>query len=145
MTAYAYVQYDSCMNIMFSRIAEQFGLTLIIQFGSTVKGSRGPMSDVDVFMHGSRELAPEEEAGLRAALAEALAAAEERIDPVFLRRANALLAYEALWHGKLLWGDVETLHELQVRAWKRLQEERKFAGRRRAFIQAAIRQPSPAV
>jgi len=130
---------------MFSDIAQKVGLALIVQFGSTIKGVAGPMSDVDVLVQGNRELSLREEAELRAALAAALNAPEDRIDLVFLYRASPLLAHEALWNGRLLWGDLETLHAHQIRVWKRFQEDKKFARRRRAFINATLGQPAPAL
>ncbi len=139
------IQYNHCMDDVFSKIAKQFDLALIVQFGSTVKGGAGPMSDTDVLVNGGRELSLRDEAELRAALAQALEAKEDQTDLVFLHRASPLLAYEALWQGVLRYGDIETLHINQVRAWKRLQEDRKFARRRRAFIEAALVQPAPVI
>ena len=100
------------------------------------------MSDIDVLVHGDRVLTLREEADLRAALAAAFDTIDERIDVVFLPRANALLAYEALWHGKVLWGNEETVHALQVRAWKRFQEARKFSRRRHEFLMHAFAPPA---
>jgi len=139
-------QYDIYMNNdNFSRIAQQFDLVLIVQFGSTVKGSAGPMSDMDVLVHGTRALDLSEEAALRATLAEALGAQEDKTDLVFLYRASPLLASEALWQGRLIYGDTVTLRTHQVRAWKRLQEDKKFARWRRAYIQTTANTPAPAV
>ncbi len=112
------------MDDVFSKVAQQFDLTLIVQFGSTVNGGRG--------------LSLNEEVALRAALAEVLDAPEDKTDLVFLHRASPLLAYEALWQGKLLYGDTKTLRINQVRAWKRLQEDKKFARWRHEYIKNVL-------
>lgn len=118
----------------FAAIAERFNLRFIIQFGSTAADTAGPMSDIDVLVYPQHPLSLAEEGALREALAEALGDTEDRIDLVNFFRASALLREQAFTHGKVLYGDPFAIQAARVRTWKALQDEKRFAAKRRAFL-----------
>ncbi|MEK7286098.1 MAG: nucleotidyltransferase domain-containing protein [Nitrospirota bacterium] len=118
----------------FASIAEQFHLSLIILFGSQATHTQGTMSDIDVLVHRRMELSLTEGSDLTAAFASAFHATDEQIDLVFLCQASGLLRMEALYKGKVLFGDPIELNVQRIRAFRRLLDEQRFIKSRRAFL-----------
>jgi predicted nucleotidyltransferase len=98
-----------------SLAAREFGLQLIVLFGSQAKGqpAPGPESDVDVAVYGcpSEKYWP---------CYEALDAAFEgaNLDLVRLEEADTLLRYEIMQSGRLLEGDPDLFCEYRAYAYK---------------------------
>lgn len=119
-------------------LAQKYGLSLVVLFGSRAKGTTGPMSDTDVLVAGTPYPAPLEEGKLRAALSEALGVPEDTIDLVFLDRAAPLVLSEALETGIVLFGDEDVIIRERVRAWKGFLDAQKFINWRRTYLAQSL-------
>ncbi len=81
-------------------IAEKYGLKLIVLFGSRVRGTIHPESDVDVAVLPGKPLAPEERLQLWGDLTRAFQA---EVDLTSLDHAGPLLLYHVARDGQLLY------------------------------------------
>lgn len=93
-----------------SRIALQYGLDLVVLFGSRAEGRAGPGSDIDLAVRktGSRSLddwedETDDDLALIGELVSAVQAKDGDVDVVFLDRASPLLQFHVARHGKLLY------------------------------------------
>ena len=107
----------------------QYHLRLIIVFGSTVTGSRGPESDVDLALLADAPL------DLVAVTTDVIRLLHtDHVDVVDLRRASPLLAMEVARHGRLVYERQPGVHiefiSLAVRRYidtKKLRDAQKDA------------------
>ena len=107
----------------------QYRLRLIIVFGSTVTGSRGPESDVDIALLADAPL------DLVAVTTDVIRLLHtDHVDVVDLRRASPLLAMEVARHGRLVYERQPGVHvefiSLAVRRYidtKKLRDAQKDA------------------
>jgi predicted nucleotidyltransferase len=110
-------------------LCDQHGLRLIIVFGSSVTGRRGPDSDLDLALLGDAPL------DLVAVTTDVIRLLQtDRVDVVDLRRASPLLAMEVARHGRLVYERTPGMHiefiSLAVRRYidtKKLRDAQKDA------------------
>jgi predicted nucleotidyltransferase len=88
-----------------NEIAQQFGLDLIVLFGSHAKGRAIPGSDVDIAVRAIKRPWGDWnwEFAVEAALAEAVKAKGSEVDVVFLNGASSLLMFEVACSGQVLY------------------------------------------
>ena len=118
-------------------IARRYGIRLILQFGSTVRGQARPDSDLDVGVLFDRVPPGLSELGALAADLQALAPGRE-VDLAVLNRADPLFLKKILEHSVLLHGSPRRLAELQMYAFRRYQDHRRFLKMERDFVRAAL-------
>ncbi len=103
-------------------IASQYGLHLVILFGSQVKGATHKESDVDIAYASASPLDIDSEARLIVDLAPIFGT--DRIDLVDLHRASALILYAVTTEGVVLYQDNDlAFPTLRAYAFKRYVEE----------------------
>lgn len=119
------------------RLAEEFGLLLVLQFGSTATGRARPDSDLDIgVLAGRRDLALEEELELQAALQRG--AGDRQVDLVVLDRADPLLLGQVARDARLLWGDPQRYYAWKMYAYRRYQDHRPYLAMERAYIRREL-------
>ncbi len=106
-------------------IAERYGLKLIVLFGSWVRGTTHPESDVDVAVLPTKPLGPEERLQLWGELVQAFQA---EVDLTSLDHAGPLLLYHVARDGRLL-------YEGERWAWEKLKSYgyRNYCDSRKLF------------
>jgi predicted nucleotidyltransferase len=86
------------LSTLLAPLREPFRIQLIILFGSSVTGLRGPESDLDLAFLGDAPL------DLIAVTTDVIRSLHtDRVDVVDLRRASPLLAMEVARHGRLVY------------------------------------------
>jgi predicted nucleotidyltransferase len=111
-----------------SRIAERERLSLVLLFGSRVRGTAGPASDTDIGVAARRPLAPEQVTRIYTQLS--LTPGLTNVDVVDLTRAPSLLRFEAARTGTLLYESAPgVFSEFRVRAWKQMLDDEIDFGR----------------
>jgi predicted nucleotidyltransferase len=86
-------------------LCRQYGLRLVILFGSSVTGRRGPESDLDLALLGDAPL------DLVAVTTDVIRLLQtDRVDVVDLRRASPLLTMEVARHGRLVYERTPGMH-----------------------------------
>ena len=88
-----------------NKIAQQFGLDLIVLFGSHAKGRAMPGSDVDIAVRAIQRPWGDWnwEFAVESALTEAIKAEGGEVDAVFLNGASSLLMFEVACSGQVLY------------------------------------------
>ena len=123
-------------------VAEQHGIRLLLQFGSTVSGQVHPRSDVDLAILLERpSLSFQEYADLLHDLQSLFP--DREVDLVLINQADPLLLKRITDSCHLLHGPVRRLQELRIYAFKRYQDHRKYFELERDFVRRALA-PTPA-
>ncbi len=122
-----------------AEIAHRYRLSLVLQFGSTVRGGIHPRSDVDVAVQFETHPPSYE---IEARLAGDLQALfpDRDLDLAVLNRADPLLLKKALEECRLLAGSARRLAELRIYAFKRYQDHRRFLDLERAHVSRVVRE-----
>ncbi len=104
------------------RIAKQFKLTLVLAFGSRVRGEARPDSDLDiaVLAESGSAVAGPAKIDLLCALASAFPG--RNVDLVVLNRADPLLVKQIAAHCRLLYGSRRRAQEFYLYAVSRYQD-----------------------
>jgi len=100
--------------------------SLIIAFGSQVKGRATSMSDFDFAVLEERALSLSRRTDLFEYISKKLKINEDKIDLVDLFSASPLLKFEIAKNGKLIEGDNFDFIRFKVRAMKEYQDTAKF-------------------
>jgi len=109
---------DQQQNSELEQLAKKYGITLLLLFGSTVKGQTHKESDADVAYLSKKPLTLREESEMSVALQPILK--NRTIDLVNIRMAPPLLLYAITDHGKILYqSDPLVFYELRAYAFKR--------------------------
>jgi uncharacterized protein len=118
-------------------IAARHRVRLVLQFGSTVDGAVHAHSDLDlaVLLDGPVDLHTVY-GELRADL-QALSPDRE-VDLAVLNRADPLFLKQILQRCALLYGSPGEFDELQLQAWKRYVDHRRFLAMERAYVDRRI-------
>ncbi len=128
---------DEEASTALAELARRHGLALILQFGSTVKGTVHDASDLDIaVLFGRRPPALDE----REAIAHALRAVfpGREIDLAVLDRADPLLLKQVLENCRLLAGSSRRFAELKIYAFKRYQDHRRFLALEREHVRRVL-------
>ena len=114
-------------------LAEEFGVAMILAFGSVVRGAEHAASDLDLALR-FRTAQPDLDAYLR--LTEALrnVFGGREIDWVVLERADPLLLKKIAEDCALLVGSTRDFHEFRMHAFKRYQDHKRFLAMERRFL-----------
>ena len=115
------------------QVARRHRIRLILQFGSTVAGPVHPQSDLDlaVLVEG-----PAPRLDAQAALVVDLQAifSPQRVDVAVINTADPLLLKHIVERCRLLHGTPRTLRELEIYAFKRYQDHRRFLAMEREYV-----------
>lgn len=108
--------------IKLEELAQAQGIKQIVLYGSQATGEASAESDFDVAVFLEPAKVPtfhfEGYLNLLVPLAQALGAADGKIDLVLLNTANILLRYEITSKGKLLFGDLDFFAQYQAFAFR---------------------------
>lgn len=125
----------------YDKLAERYGIVLLLQFGSTLTGKTHPGSDLDLaVLLDSPPSSFDDQLALQSEL-EALHP-ERPVDVVFLNTADPLLLKKVTEACRLLYGPPRKLHELKLLAFKAYQDHRKFLDMERAYVERAVQASS---
>jgi predicted nucleotidyltransferase len=117
----------------FTELARRCGIRLVLQFGSSVAGTRHPHSDVDIAV-----LFDQADVPLRMMLevSEELEKLfpDQKIDLAVLNRADPLFLKQIMDRCLLLFGHSQDLARLRLYAFKLYQDYRRFLAIERRFV-----------
>ncbi len=118
-------------------IALRHGIALIVQFGSTVTGRTHAHSDCDLAVLFERT--PDSLGLLADVVADLQAVSPGRdIDVGVLNHADPLFLKQVMEHGRLLYGSERRLQALQLLAFKRYQDHRRYLSLERSYVERQI-------
>ncbi len=118
-------------------IALRHGIALIVQFGSTVTGHTHAQSDCDLGVLFER--APESLGMLADVVADLQSVSPGRdVDVAVLNHADPLLFKQVMEQGRLLYGSERRFQALQLLAFKRYQDHRRYLLLERAYVERQI-------
>jgi len=120
------------------RVARAQGIRLLLQFGSTVTGRVHAKSDVDVAVLLDRPRQTLDERGAMVHHLQALFPDRE-LDLAVLNHADPLFLEQVMDTARMLYGTDADLRRLQLLAFKRYQDHRKYLELERRFVADAVR------
>ena len=125
----------------FDEIARRHGVLLLLQFGSSVRGTLHAASDVDLAVLLAR---PSISFAERAALLHDLQALgpDREVDLAIVNRADPLFLKKILEDARLLYGDPRRLQRLKIYAFKRYQDHRRYLDMERAYVAQRLGSPA---
>lgn len=116
-----------------AELARRRGIRLMLQFGSTVAGTRHVRSDLDIaVMFDTGEVPLLVLSEIAEELRELLPGQE--IDLAVINRADPLFLKKIMEQGRLLYGKEEDVARLRLYAFKRYQDHRRFLAMERQFV-----------
>jgi predicted nucleotidyltransferase len=122
-----------------AEFCQKRGISLVVLFGSQVRGLAREGSDVDLgLVLDTYPITPEEELTL---IRELVWTTENaNLDITILNHADPLLGYHVACHGRPLYEQEPcSFNRFQLRAWKRFIDTAKFRRLQRPFIEAFLR------
>ncbi len=120
------------------RLAAEYGIEVLILFGSQAKKQQHKASDIDIAYLSLESMSLIEEARFATALMKAFG--NRSVDAVSLRDAPPLLAYQIANHGKLLYEARKSLFsEFQIYAARIYRESRPLIRMREERLKRKIR------
>jgi predicted nucleotidyltransferase len=123
------------------RVARAHGIRLLVQFGSTVTGRTHAKSDVDVAALLER---PDQTLDEHATMLHDVQALfpDRELDLAILNHADPLFLKQVMDTARLLYGTDTDLRRLQLLAFRRYQDHRKYLELERRFVSDAVRGPA---
>jgi len=118
-------------------IAKNHGIVVLLRFGSSVTGKLHARSDVDFALLVERVPASLEAHGRLLQDLQALFP-EREVDVAFINRADPLLLKKITESCELLYGSKRRLQELEIYAFKRYQDHRKYLDLERRYVERAL-------
>ena len=119
------------------QIARTYGIRLLLQFGSTVAGGVHPRSDVDLAVLVERApLSLDEHSGLLHELQRLFP--DREVDLAVLNHADPLFLKKVTEQCRMLHGAPTELRRLQLYAFRRYQDHRKYLDLERRFVAKAV-------
>lgn len=117
----------------FVEFARRHGIRLVVQFGSTVGGTRHPFSDVDIAVQFDH---PDESLEMLIEVSEEFQKLmpDQTIDLAVLNRADPLFLKQVMDRCCLLFGRSQDLARLRMYAFKYYQDYRRFLEIERRFV-----------
>lgn len=122
-------------------IAQRHRVRLIVQFGSSVKGFVHAGSDLDLAVQLEEASEFRDELDLRADL-QALFPDQE-VDLAIINRADPLFLKQIVQGCRLLYGTERQLAELEMLAFKRYQDHRRYLALEEEYVGRALQVPVP--
>ncbi|MDH5378919.1 MAG: nucleotidyltransferase domain-containing protein [Gammaproteobacteria bacterium] len=121
----------------FSKIAEKYGLRLILLFGSQAKGFTHAQSDLDIAVE-FRGAAPEfkKQTELSSALQDIYP--DQIVDLAILNRADPLFANQVTENCTLLYGDETHLAEVKAINYRRYIDHTRFFAMEKEYVRKRI-------
>jgi len=114
-------------------VAEEYGVDLMLLFGSVAAGRARPDSDLDLAVRFSGTVpAMREVSRLQLALQELFP--ERKLDLAILNRADPLFLKQITDRCALLYGSERTLAELKMYAFRRYQDHRPYLAMERDYV-----------
>jgi len=114
-------------------VAEEYGLNLVLLFGSVAAGRARPDSDLDLAVR--FDVAPPRMARVaRLHLALQEIVPERKVDLAILNRADPLFLKQITDRCALLYGSERTLAELKMVAFRRYQDHRPYLAMERDYV-----------
>ena len=124
-------------------IAEDYGLRLVLQFGSSVTGRTHTRSDIDIaVLLNSPELSFQKQATLLEELQRLFPGQE--IDLALINHADPLFLKKITDDCRILYGPAEILQRLKIYAFKRYQDHRKYFEMERQYAANYLASAPPA-
>ena len=120
-----------------ARIAQKHGIRLLLQFGSTVGGQVHSRSDVDLGVL-LEQLAPTFRQHAEALLDLQALFPNREVDLAVLNHADPLFLKKVTDHCRLLHGSPADLRRLQLSAFKRYHDYRRYLDLERRFVAQAV-------
>ncbi len=115
-------------------IAHRHGLELVVQFGSSVTGRTHARSDCDLGLLFER--VPDSLGALADVVADLQSLSPGRdVDVAVLNHADPLLLKHVMEHGQRLYGSERRFQALQLMAFKRYQDHRRYLAMERAYVE----------
>lgn len=125
-----------------NQVAERHGLRLVLQFGSTVSGQVHERSDLDIgVLLETSSLGLREYANLDHDLRAAFPG--RKLDLAILNRADPLFLKQVTKNCRVLHGSEAELRRLELYAFKRYQDHRRYLDLERRFVARAIAASTP--
>lgn len=119
------------------RVAREFSIELILEFGSMVTGQVHPRSDLDLaILLGRPALSFADLAHLRHELH--LLHPHHEVDVAIINHADPLFLKKVTERCRLLYGSPRRLAELKIYAFKRYQDHRRYLGLEREYVQRTL-------
>lgn len=119
------------------RVAREFSIELILEFGSMVTGQVHPRSDLDLaILLGRPALSFADLAHLRHELH--LLHPHHEVDVAIINHADPLFLKKITERCRLLYGSPRRLAELKIYAFKRYQDHRRYLGLEREYVQRTL-------
>ncbi len=120
-----------------NRIAQEYGLRLVLLFGSEVSGKSHQKSDVDVaVMFEDMTVAKEELLDCMADMQKVFH--EREIDLGLINGADPLFLKKALENCELLYGEPRALAELKIYAFRRYIDHKRFLKMEEEYIRRLL-------
>ena len=113
-------------------ICDRRGVSLLLQFGSTVSGQVHPGSDLDIAALFTESPTLQQLADLAADLQAIVP--DQRVDLAVLNRADPLFLRQITERCRLLHGSSRRLMEFKAYAFRRYQEHRRFLVLEREYV-----------
>lgn len=124
----------------FEAFGVKHGVRLLLQFGSTVSGLTHPKSDVDLAVVMKRvPLSPGAFGGLVADIQPCFPGRE--VDVAVVNHADPLFLKQVVEGCRILYGSPRALAELQIYAFKRYQDHRRFLSMEREYVRRQVMAP----
>lgn len=119
------------------RVAREFGIELILEFGSMVTGQVHPQSDLDLGILLRRPaLSFRDLADLRHELH--VLHPHHEVDVAIINHADPLFLKKITEQCRLLYGSSRRLAELKIYAFKRYQDHRRYLVLEREYVQRTL-------
>jgi uncharacterized protein len=123
--------------VALERVARTFGIQLVLEFGSMVTGHVHPRSDLDLaVLLGRRTLPFDELLNLQHELQRLNP--EHEVDVAILNHADPLFLRKITERCRLVYGSTRRLAELQIYAFKRYQDHRRYLGFEREYVERTL-------
>ena len=130
------------MQDQLGAIAKDYGLLLVLQFGSSVTGKAHGRSDVDIAVLLDRpEISFQKHAKLLEGLQRLFPGRE--VDLAIINHADPLFLKKITDDCLILYGAVERLQGLKIYAFKRYQDHRKYFAMERQYAAKYLASASP--
>ena len=105
------------------KIAEKYGLKLVMFFGSFASGKNRQDSDLDVAVLGSKEVSFQEQIDIINKFSEIFS---ENVDLSVLNNGNPLLLFEVSKNAKLLYGSDEEFMKFKLQAFRQYNDYAQY-------------------